>query len=355
MNATNSAPARSDDRQTLLVVDDTPDNIDVLGGILRPYYKVKVAISGEKALALAKSATPPDLILLDIMMPGMSGYEVCAELKAHLPTRRIPVIFCTAMGEVEDERKGFDLGCVDYITKPVSAPLVLARVKTHLTLYQTERELERQVAERTAELGDTRLEIIRCLGKAAEFKDDQTGQHVIRMSHFARLLGKACGMTDADADLLMSAAPMHDVGKIGIPDNVLKKPGKFEPAEWTVMQRHVDFGVDILGTHKSELLRLARAIALTHHEKWDGSGYPQGLAGEDIPLAGRIVAIADVFDALTSERPYKPAWPLEKVLALFQEQRGKHFDPKLVDLMQALVPQFLEVRKRFEDAAAQQP
>lgn len=341
----------SDARQTILIVDDTPENIDVLGGILRPHYRVKVAISGDKALALAKSAQPPDLILLDIMMPGLSGYEVCAELKAYLPTRPIPVIFCTAMSEVDDERKGFELGCVDYITKPVSPPLVLARVRTHLTLYQTERALERRVAEQTAELSDTRAAIIRSLGKAAEFKDDQTGHHVIRMSYFSRLLGKACGMTDADADLLMQAAPMHDVGKIGIPDHILKKPGKFEPDEWAVMQLHVDYGAEILGDHPSELLRLAKLIALTHHEKWDGTGYPQGLQGEQIPLPGRIVAVADVFDALTSVRPYKPAWPLEKVMALFAEQRGLHFDPRLVDLMQPLVPEFMAIRERWRDSA----
>jgi putative two-component system response regulator len=346
----NSASG-GDERQTVLVVDDTPDNIDVLGGILRPHYRVKVAINGEKALEVARSSAPPDLILLDIMMPGMSGYEVCATLKAYLPTRRIPIIFCTAMGEVEDERKGFELGCVDYITKPVSESLVLARVKTHLLLYQTERTLEQQVSLRTAELVETRLAIIRSLGRAAEFKDDQTGHHVVRMSHYARLLGKACGMTDADADLLMQAAPMHDVGKIGIPDHILKKPGRFDAAEWATMQHHVAFGVDILGSHPSELLQLAKTIALTHHEKWDGSGYPVGLAGEQIPLPGRIVAIADVFDALTSERPYKPAWSVEKVMAFFREERGRHFDPRLVDLLEPLVPEFMAIRQRFDDAA----
>ena len=342
----------SDTRQTILIVDDTPDNIDVLGGILRPHYRVKVAINGEKALALAMGDAPPDLILLDIMMPGLSGYEVCAQLKSHLPTRRIPVIFCTAMGEVEDERRGFELGCVDYITKPVSAPLVLARVRTHLTLYQTERALDRQVAERTAELVETRLAIIRSLGKASEFKDDQTGHHVIRMSHYARLLGKACGMTDRDADLLMHAAPMHDVGKIGVPDHILKKPGRFDDEEWIAMKHHVGYGAAILGDHPSELLRLANVIAQTHHEKWNGSGYPLGLAGEAIPLEGRIVAIADVFDALTSVRPYKPAWPLDKVIAFFQEERGQHFDPHLVDLAMPLIPQFEAIRQRYQDMSA---
>ena len=341
-----------DRRQTLLVVDDTPENIDVLGGILRPHYRIKVAINGERALALAKSPDdPPDLILLDIMMPGLSGYDVCAELKTHLPTRRIPVIFCTAMGEVEDERKGFSLGCVDYITKPVSAPLVLARVQTHLTLYRTERALEQRVAEKTAALNDNQVEIIRSLGKAAEFKDDQTGFHVIRMSHYARLLGRACGMTEADADLLMLAAPMHDVGKIGIPDHILRKPGRLDADEWAIMQQHVRYGADILGAHRSELLRLANTIALTHHEKWDGSGYPNGLAGEAIPLVGRIVAVADVFDALCSVRPYKPAWPIDEVVAYLVDQRGKHFDPQLVDLTLPLVPEFQRIRDRYRDAA----
>ncbi|WP_420464612.1 HD domain-containing phosphohydrolase [Panacagrimonas sp.] len=337
------------EQTTVLVVDDTPENIDVLGGILRPHYRVKVAINGERALALARSAEAPDLILLDIMMPGLSGYEVCAALKEHLPTRHIPVIFCTAMGEVEDERRGFELGCVDYIAKPVSAPLVLARVQTHLTLYRTERTLERRVAEKTAELADNQVEIIRSLGKAAEFKDDHTGFHVIRMSHYARLLGRACGMTAADAELLMLAAPMHDVGKIGIPDHILRKPAKLDADEWATMQQHVQYGAEILGTHRSELLRLANTIALTHHEKWDGSGYPDGLAGEAIPLVGRIVAIADVFDALCSVRPYKPAWPVEQVVAYLVEQRGKHFDPHLVDLSLPLVPEFMALREQYPD------
>lgn len=337
------------DLPTLLVVDDTPENIDVLGGILRPHYRVNVAISGERALTLARSNDPPDLILLDIMMPGLSGYEVCGALKADLATRRIPIIFCTAMGEVEDERKGFDLGCVDYITKPVSAPLVLARVHTHLTLFRTERVLEQRVAEKTAELAENQIEIIRSLGKAAEFKDDATGHHVIRMSHYARLIGRACGMTEADAELLMLAAPMHDVGKIGIPDHILRKPGGLDPDEWAIMQRHVGYGADILGAHRSELLRLANTIALTHHEKWDGSGYPHGLAGDSIPLAGRIVAIADVFDALCSRRPYKPAWSVEQVVDYLCDQRGRHFDPQLVDLTLPLVPQFMEIRARYLD------
>lgn len=339
----------NEERQTILIVDDTPENIDVLGGILRPYYRVKVAISGERALAIANGESQPDLILLDIMMPGMSGYDVCRQLKANLATRRVPVIFCTAMGEEDDERKGFAVGGVDYITKPVKPALVLARVETHLALYQTERSLEKRVAEKNAEVLETRLEVIRCLGRASEFKDDQTGHHVIRMSQYARLLGIACGMTEADADLLMNAAPMHDVGKIGIPDRILKKPGKLDAEEWALMKKHVDYGVDILGSKKSELLQLAREIAHTHHEKWDGSGYPRGLAGEEIPLAGRICAMADVYDALASRRPYKEPWPVEKIVDLFKQESGKHFDPRLVTLMLKLVPEFQKINAQYQD------
>lgn len=345
MSAIIDAPAKP----TILVVDDAPENIDVLAEILRPLYKVKVAINGAKALTVATSNKPPDLILLDIMMPGMSGYQVCVALKDNLATRRVPVIFCTAMGEVEDEKRGFEVGCVDYISKPVSPQLVLARVKTHLSLSQVERDLERKVAERTAEVIETRLAIIKCLGKAAEYKDDQTGHHVVRMAHFSRLLGAATGMADADVDLLFQAAPMHDVGKIGVPDHILKKPGKLDAEEWAIMQKHVDFGVEILIDQRSELLQLASIIAHTHHEKWNGSGYPRKLAGEDIPLVGRIVAIADVYDALRSVRPYKPEWPLEKVVKLFEEERGRHFDPRLIDLMMPLLPQFEEITAQYRD------
>lgn len=337
------------DRATILVVDDTPENIDVLFGILKDQYKVRAANNGERALKIAKSDTPPDLILLDIMMPGLSGYEVCEELKAHLPTRHIPVIFCTAMSEVTDEARGFEVGAVDYVTKPVSAPVVSARVKTHLALYDHSRMLEEKVRARTAELEATRLDIIRCLGKAAEYKDDATGSHVIRMSYYCRVLGKALGMTDADADMLMNAAPMHDVGKLGTPDAILKKPAKLDADEWSTMQEHVNNADIILGTQESEILKMAKVIALTHHEKWDGSGYPNGLAGEDIPLVGRIAALADVFDALSSKRPYKEAWPLEKVTSIIQEESGKQFDPRLVDLLMDNLDECIEFRDQHSD------
>ncbi|MES2682386.1 MAG: two-component system response regulator [Pseudomonadota bacterium] len=336
--------------QTILVVDDAPENIDVLSGILRGEYKVRAAINGEKALAIAMSDKPPDLVLLDIMMPGMSGYEVCQRLKAHLPTRHIPVIFCTAMGEVENEQRGFEVGCVDYITKPVSPPLVLARVKTHLALHHQNRVLEGMVLERTQELNATRLAIIRILGKAAEYKDDTTGSHVLRMAHYCKILGLAAGLSETDAEMLAQAAPMHDVGKIGTPDAILKKAGKLTPEEWDIMRLHVENAAHILGDEPSELLQMARTIALTHHEKWDGSGYPKGLRQQEIPLIGRISALADVFDALCSKRPYKPGVPADEVVEIIRKEAGHHFDPMLVEKLIENLPQFLEIRTRFADA-----
>ncbi|MGE4296770.1 MAG: HD domain-containing phosphohydrolase [Desulfovibrionaceae bacterium] len=317
-------------RPTVLVVDDTPANIDVLSNILAE-YNVKAANSGTKALAVA-SRFVPDIILLDIMMPDMDGYDVCSRLKRDLKTKDIPVIFITAMNDVADEARGFAIGAVDYITKPVSAPIVRARVKTHLRLYDQNRDLEHLVHERTKELNESRLEIIRRLGLAAEYKDNETGMHVVRMSYYCKVVAQGMGMSDEEVDLLLNAAPMHDVGKIGIPDNILRKPGLLDNHERFIMQQHTDFGAKIIGEHDTPLLHLARIVALTHHEKWDGTGYPKGLKGEDIPLAGRIVAIADVFDALTSNRPYKEAWPFDKAVALVKEEAGRHFDPALVSI-----------------------
>lgn len=336
-------------QQTVLVVDDVPENIDVLAGILRPHLRVKAATSGAKALSLARSGTPPDLILLDIMMPGMSGYEVCAALKSDLSTCRIPVIFVTAIDEIEDERRGFEMGAVDYITKPVSPPLVLARVRSQLALHNQRLELWKQVQSQTAELTQTRLSIIRCLGRAAEYKDDQTGHHVLRMASYSKLLAAAIGMAEQEVDLLFQAAPMHDIGKIGTPDHILKKPGKLDAEEWRIMQMHVLNGAQILGDSDSELLKLARRIVLSHHEKWDGSGYPAALRGELIPLEGRIVALADVFDALVSARPYKAAWPIARALEFIESQAGQHFDPGLVPHFLRLVPQLQDIGNQFSD------
>ncbi|MDY0093752.1 MAG: two-component system response regulator [Candidatus Vecturithrix sp.] len=337
-------------KQTILVVDDLPENIEILDGVLRSDYKIKAALTGKKALKIAMQLDAPDLILLDIMMPEMDGYEVCQRLKEQSSTRHIPVIFVTALGELENEAHGFELGAVDYITKPISPAIVRARVRTHLALYDQNRELEHKVQERTQELHATRLEIIRRLGRAAEYKDNETGLHVIRMSHYSRLIAKNAGMNEDEVELLFNAAPMHDVGKIGIPDHILRKPGKLNPEEWEIMKQHVHIGARIIGKHTSKLLETARIVALTHHEKWDGTGYPHHLSGEQSPITGRIVAIADVFDALTSVRPYKEAWPVEKALDFIKEQRGEHFDPSLVDCFLDVFPEILKVKERYAES-----
>jgi len=320
----------------ILAVDDEASNLQLLRQILQDHYRLRFAKDGPRALELAREETP-DLVLLDVMMPGMSGYEVCAALKADPALAAVPVIFVTALNDTSDEVEGFEAGAVDYITKPVSPPIVRARVRTHLSLVRME------------ELRASRLEIVQRLGLAAEYKDNETGLHVIRMSHFARILGLAAGMTEAEADDLLHAAPMHDVGKIGIPDRVLLKPGPLDPDEWKIMQSHAQIGAEIIGHHDHGVLALARNIALTHHEKWDGSGYPNGLAGKDIPLEGRICAIADVFDALTSIRPYKKAWTEQEALDFLVKQKGKHFDPELVDLFLAQMPAIRAIRERWAE------
>ena len=336
-------------KQVVLVVDDVPANIDVLSEILRPTYQVKVVTNGVMALKIAMSPQPPDLILLDIMMPGMDGYEVCRQLKNSSLTRHIPVIFVSAMDDVHDETKGFELGAVDYITKPVSAPIVKARVKTHLALFDQNRVLEKKVKERTSEIHDTRLQIIHCLGAASEYRDEETGLHISRMSQYSRIIALAAGVGVDDAELLLQAAPMHDVGKIGIPDRILLKPGKLDADEWEIMKTHTTIGAKIIGNHSSELLTLARQVALTHHEKWDGTGYPQGLIGDEIPLSGRITMLADVFDALTSDRPYKKAWSEDAAIQEINDMSGKHFDPQLVVAFMKALPEILAVKKSAEE------
>ena len=324
-------------RPLLLVVDDEAANLQLLRQILQDDYALLFAKDGARALALAQQERPA-LILLDVMMPGMSGHDACRRLKAEPLTAAIPVIFVTALGDMRDELSGFEAGAVDYITKPLSPAIVRARVRTHLSLVRID------------ELKETRLQIIQRLGLAAEYKDNETGLHVIRMSHYARLLGVATGMGEAAADDLLHAAPMHDVGKIGIPDRILQKPGKLDADEWRVMQTHASIGGDIIGEHaEGGMLALAREIALSHHEKWDGSGYPNGLAGEAIPLAGRIIAVADVFDALTSVRPYKRAWSVTDAVGYLQAQQGSHFDARLVELFVKELPAIDAIRLRWAE------
>ncbi|MBF0589468.1 MAG: two-component system response regulator [Magnetococcales bacterium] len=357
------------EKQKILVVDDIKENLDVVKGILSDDYNVLLAVNGILGLKIAY-AQRPDLILLDIMMPDIDGYEVCRRLKADPVTSGIPIIFLTAMDQVKDEVKGFMLGAADFIMKPISPPIVTSRVKTHLALADQRRDLQQQVEERTIDLNraletlektnnaleqaitkteETRLEIIRRLGRAAEFKDNETGLHVIRMSHYSHLLAKAIGLDDETVTLILNAAPMHDVGKIGIPDHILLKPGKLDNDEWKVMRRHPGIGAAIIGKHDHPLMQMSQTVALTHHEKWDGSGYPKGLKGEEIPLVGRIISVADVFDALTTARPYKEAWSVEKAIELMKTQRGSHFEPRLVDLFVGILPEVLKIKKRHSE------
>ncbi|WP_218312519.1 response regulator [Alteromonas antoniana] len=323
-------------KPTILLVDDEPVNLRVLKQLLGQHYSLVFAKNGEEALRLA-SEQHPNLILLDVMMPGMTGFEVCQRLKQHDATSAIPVIFVTALNEEHDEAEGFNVGGVDYITKPISPTVVLARVKTHLSLVQAD------------ELMRTRLQVVQRLGRAAEYKDNETGMHVLRMSHYSKILALAYGFSDAAAEILLHAAPMHDIGKIGIPDSIMLKPGKLTKEEFDIMKTHPQIGAEILGDCDSELLLIAKSVALTHHEKWNGSGYPNRLSGEEIPVEGRIVAVADVFDALTSKRPYKEAWSVEKTLDLMRSEKGKHFEPKLVDLLEENLPQILAIKARWQD------
>lgn len=325
-----------DSRPTLLLVDDEPGNLQVLRHTLQDQYRLLFAKDGQAALDLVRSDRP-DLILLDVMMPGLSGYEVCRHLKRDPWTSAIPVVFVTALADVANEHTGLELGAVDYITKPFNPHIVRARVRTHLSLVRADELLE------------TRLEVVQCLGRAAEFKDNETGRHVVRMSHYSQIVARALGYGEQAAQDLLHAAPMHDIGKIGIPDAVLLKPGKLTAEEWKIMRQRTVIGARILGDHPSGLLQLAASIALNHHEKWDGSGYPNGLAGEDIPHTARVVAVADVFDALTSVRPYKRAWSVSDAVELLREESGRHFDPEIVTAFLDCLPQILVVKERWAD------
>ncbi|MBF0125021.1 MAG: two-component system response regulator [Magnetococcales bacterium] len=345
-------------RFTVLVVDDTETNIDIMLDALNDEYDVSVALDGLTALENCAHSLP-DIILLDIMMPDIDGYEVCRRLKSDANTRDVPIIFITAMSDPSNEVVGLTLGAVDYITKPISIPIVQARVKAHLALRQAQLALanqnailEQKVRQRTAELRQSRLTTITCLGRAAEHRDPETGSHIQRMSNYSQALALACGLSEDEAELILTAAPMHDIGKVGVPDRILLKPGPLDYDEREIMKTHVLIGGEILGHEPSKLLQLACQIALTHHEKWDGSGYPLGLHREAIPLHGRIVAIADVFDALTSERPYKPAWGITRAIEHIKAVSGVHFDPALVEHFLRIMPDILAIRDRYWTPAA---
>ena len=358
-------------KPTILVVDDTPDNLTLMSGLLKQTYSVKLAINGEKALQLAGAASKPDLIILDIMMPGMSGFEVCERLKSEAGTRDIPVIFLTAMTSTEDERRGLELGAVDFITKPVNPPIVMARVATHLQvkaaadfLRDKNEYLDSEVQRRGRELAAIQDVTILAMASLAETRDNDTGNHIRRTQHYLRLLANRLrnhprfqrSLDERTIDMLFKSAPLHDIGKVGIPDRILLKPGRFEPHEFEIMKTHCKLGRDAIQHAEDQLgvevefLRYAKEIAYFHQEKWDGSGYPEGIAGDLIPVSARLMAIADVYDALISRRVYKEGMPHEKAVAIIAEGRGTHFDPDMVDAFLALAENFREVALRYADS-----
>jgi putative two-component system response regulator len=356
-------------RPTVLVVDDTPQNIALMRDLLQVRYQVKVAVSGERALRICGTA-PPDLILLDVVMPGMDGHEVCRRLKADPVTREIPVIFLTSRNDDGDEQVGLDLGAVDYLVKPISPAILEARVRNHLmlkaasdVLRDQRAVLARQVAQRTAEIQQLQDTMVMMLASLAETRDNETGNHIARTQHYVRTLAEALRhdprhasqLTPEAIDLLFKSAPLHDIGKVGVPDSILLKPGRLTPDEFEVMKTHTTLAREAIEMTERRLgrdvpfLRFAKEIATSHHEKWDGSGYPQGLAGEAIPLSARLMAVADVYDALISRRVYKPPFPHEEAVTIIMQGRGSHFDPVVCDAFFAQRETFRAIATRFAD------
>jgi len=360
-------------KPTLLAVDDTADNLALLNDLLSKPYKVKLANSGAKALKIAAAAPPPDLILLDIMMPGMDGYEVCRQLKLQAATRDIPVIFLTACADAEAERAGLEAGAVDYVTKPFNPPVLLARVKTHLALkaqadFLRDKSafLEAEVDKRTREIRAIQDVTIHTLASLAETRDSETGNHIRRTQFYVKALarrlcenpGLAAILTPRYIEMLFKSAPLHDIGKVGIPDSILLKPGRLSPEEFEIMKTHTTLGRQAI-EHAEQLLgmqvdflSMSKDIAQSHQEKWDGSGYPQQLAGDAIPLSARLMALADVYDALISRRIYKPAMSHAQAAEIIVAGRGQHFDPDVVDAFLAIQDEFQAIARRFSDAEA---
>ena len=355
----------------ILIVDDSPDNLIILSELLRPQYRVLAANSGEGCLRVANSSPKPDLILLDVMMPGMDGYSVLARIKDSPVTRDIPVVFLTALADAGDEERGLKLGAADYITKPIMQTVVLARVHTQLEakmardwLQDQNAALEAEVAHRMAENDLTQRVSIRALAHLAETRDPETGNHILRTQGYVQLLANllqhhprfAATLSDRYIDLLHRSAPLHDIGKVGIPDHILRKSGKLTPDEWAIMKTHAKLGSDAIEQAESDIemplafLALAKEIAHWHHEKWDCSGYPDGLAGDAIPVSARLMAIADVFDALISKRAYKHAFSYEEARTIIADGRGRHFDPDATDAFLAGFAAFTAIADRYRDA-----
>nr|WP_321403535.1 two-component system response regulator [uncultured Desulfobacter sp.] len=353
---------KDNSQRAILVVDDTETNIDILMETLGDDYDIRVALDGESALENV-AEEKPDLILLDIMMPGMDGYEVCRILKDDPRTHDIPIIFLTAMADEQNEAKGLALGAVDYVTKPFSPELVKARVSNQLELKKHQDHLQELVALRTQELALTQEVTIYSLASLAETRDPETGGHILRTQRYVRALARRLKttpaleqiLTDEVIDLLYKSAPLHDIGKVGVADSILLKPGKLTDEEFTEMKNHTIYGRDALKIAEEKLgdnsfMQYARQIAYTHHEKWDGSGYPCGLKGEDIPVCGRLMAIADVYDALISKRVYKPPFSHAKAMAIITKDGGTHFDPVMVENLLTIEDEFLQIADSLADS-----
>jgi len=343
----------------ILIIDDQEMNVRLLQKILENNgYKNITCCSDSREVKDLYIDKDYDLLLLDIRMPYLDGFEIMEQLNEIETENYIPVLILTAQNDQETRLHALELGAKDFLTKPFDQTEVLLRISNMLEvrlMHQQQRDLnkilDKRVKEKTRELNDTRLEVIRRLGRAAEFRDNETGYHIIRMSQFSQIIALNMGLGNEESELLLNASPMHDIGKIGIPDNILLKPGKLDKDEWNIMKTHAAIGAEILSGHDSELMLMAQEIALNHHEKFDGSGYPNALTGNDIPISARIVAISDVFDALTSERPYKKAWPIEDAVAEIKKCSGAHFDPEVVAAFEKSLPDMLDVRSHYQEDA----
>ncbi len=357
-------------RSCVLCIDDDPTILELLGDYLEALgYETLRAPNGEKGLELARQHLP-DLILLDVMMPGLSGFEVCRELKKDSTTRDIPVVMVTALGEIEDRVQALEAGADDFLTKPVALPELKARVKSLLEvkayrdhLKRHKEALEKEVALKTQELQkafealrkahqkikDLSLEVILRLSRAAEYRDEHTGEHIRRMAHYSALVARKLGLNEEAVESILYAAPLHDIGKIGIPDQILLKPGPLDEKEWEIMKKHTEIGAEILRGTQSGFVKVGEIVALYHHERWDGQGYPRGLKGTEIPLAARIVAVADVFDALTSDRPYRKAFSVEEAFQIIEEGLGSQFDPQVGKAFLESRKEILRIKETFQD------
>jgi len=361
---------------TVLVVDDSVESLAILNDLLRPLYRVLAATSGEASLRVARGSPSPDLILLDVMMPGMDGYEVLARLRADPATADIPVVFLTALGSAEDEGRGPEMGAADYITKPISPAVLRARVRAQLEakvardwLRDQNQTLDAEVARRMAENDLTQQVSIRALAHLAEMRDPETGNHLLRTQAYVRELALrlrhhprfATTLNDDYIEVLSRSAPLHDIGKVGIPDYILRKPGRLDEAEMAIMRTHAELGSQAIEKSERDVdmplpfFKVAKEIAHWHHERWDGTGYPDGLVGEAIPVSARLMAVADVFDALVSPRVYKPAMTVPEAREIMAAGRGRHFDPDVADVFLAGFDEFVAIARRHLDAQMSLP